>query len=156
MLAKIPLIGPVLANAAALLMPAGLGALAIEPVMAIVKLASPYVPMMPASMFYAVAGLLLGGVVQLLPFGSSQLREKVALAIVSASGGVAYYKFRTGQDVEVITEAQVVEMAGAGFGGLIPGPSTGVYQPPPPVNAQFSAAGGGAWSFGPSSVGGAY
>lgn len=151
MFKRIPVIGPILANAVSMVGPAFLGAISIEPIMALVKLASPYLPMVPASGFYAVAGLVLAGVIPFLPFGSAAFKEKLALACASAAGGVAYYKFRTGQDVEVITEAAVVEMAGAGFGGLIPGPSSGMYQPPAPVPAVFS--GGGYWNVQPSGVG---
>ena len=94
-LKKIPVVGPILAQMAGFVGPAVFGAVGVEPTMMAAKFLAPYVPQLPASLFYAGSGLLLAAVVQKFAPVSPALKQKLAIGIASAAGGVAYYKWRT-------------------------------------------------------------
>lgn len=117
--AKIPLVGGVLASVIGMIGPALFGAVSVEPTMMAAKYLGPYVPSVPTSVFYPVAGLLLAGIVK--AFGpklmSKDLADKFAVACASAGGAVGYYKWRTSQDQEVAAEAGMLEYAGARVAG---------------------------------------
>lgn len=119
MLKKIPIIGGLLSSMAGFLPHSLAGAISVEPVMAITKLLAGYLPAVPASLVYAISGALLASGVGMLPFFAAATKAKLAIAVASAAGGVGYYKMRTGMDAPADNEAAVLEMSGAGFGGLI-------------------------------------
>jgi hypothetical protein len=118
-LAKIPVVGGVLSSIVGLFGPALFGAVSVEPTMLAARYLGPYIPSVPTSVFYPVAGLLLAGIVK--AFGpklmSKDLADKFAVACASAGGAVGYYKWRTSQDQEVAAEAGMLEYAGAHVSG---------------------------------------
>ena len=117
---KIPLVGPVLSNMFSFAPQAVFGALSVEPTMWIAKMAAPFVPMVPASVFYPIVGLFTAAMVQYLPFGSTAMKKQLAIAVASAAGGVGYYKARTGADAEMAAEAGMLELRGVGgLGSLL-------------------------------------
>lgn len=91
---KLPVIGPLIKAIAGFAMPAVLGAVGVEPTMMLAKVAAPYIPGFSSPLFYALSGLVLAGVVGSTKFLGAAFHKKLALAIASASGGVAYYKWR--------------------------------------------------------------
>jgi hypothetical protein len=111
-LAKIPVVGPTLDKALSFLMPAGLGAIAVEPTLMAAKFLGPMMPNLPSSVFYVGTGLLLAGFVASTKFLGAKFHKDLALAIASATGGVAYYKWRTGSDIPVAAEAGALEIHG--------------------------------------------
>ena len=118
-LKKIPLVGGILANMAGFAPQAVFGAISVEPTMMAAKFLAPYVPMVPASMFYPLTGLLVASLVQYLPFGSAAMKKQLAIAVASAAGGVGYYKARTGADAEMAAEAGMLELRGVGNLGSV-------------------------------------
>lgn len=144
MFKKIPVIGGVLSSMFSFLPQSLFGALSMEPVMAVTRIVSGYFPQAPASVVYVGVGLLLASLVPLVPMLSAATKSKLAVAVASASAGVAYYKMRTGLDTEAASEAAQLEMSGAGFGalGALLQRSTGrTFQ----GTGQMSYAGGGMW-----------
>jgi len=113
-LKKVPVVGKLLASAAGFLTPTALGALAVEPTLMVAKFGGRYLPTMPSSWFYVGTGLVLAAAVANTKFFGAAFHKKLALAIASATGGVAYYKWRTGSDVEMATEAGALELHGIG------------------------------------------
>jgi hypothetical protein len=111
-LAKIPVVGPALSKAFSFLMPAGLGAVAVEPTLMAAKFIGPMIPAVPASVFYVGTGLILAGFVASTKFLGAKFHKDLALAIASATGGVAYYKWRTGSDCSAAEEAGALEING--------------------------------------------
>lgn len=96
------------------------GAISVEPVMWIAKMAAPFAPMVPASVFYPLVGLFAASVIQYLPIGDKAMKDKLAIAVASAAGGVGYYKMRTGADMEMAAEAGMLELRGVGgFGSIL-------------------------------------
>lgn len=118
-LKRIPLVGGLLANIFGFAPHALFGALSVEPTMWAAKFLAPFVPMVPASLFYPVVGLLVAAIIKAVPFGSAALRDKLAVAVAAASGGVGYYKARTGMDAEMGAEAGMLELRGVGNLGSI-------------------------------------
>ena len=118
-LRKVPVVGPMLASMAGFTPQAIFGALSVEPTMWIAKMAAPYVPMVPASLFYPITGLFTAALVQYLPFGSPAMKKQLAIAVASAAGGVGYYKARTGADAEMAAEAGMLELRGVGNLGSV-------------------------------------
>lgn len=106
-LAKIPILGGFLSFAPF----AAIGAIMVEPAMWIQDFLGRYVPAFPAPLFYALSGLLLAGLIKMLPgkFLSAGTKDKLAVAAASAAGGVAYYKWRSNGGV---TETVAEELAG--------------------------------------------
>ena len=119
MLKRIPLIGGMLASVFSFAPHALFGAISVEPTMWAAKFLAPFVPMVPASLFYPVVGLIVAAVIKAIPFGSSALRDKLAVAVAAASGGVGYHKARTGMDAEMGAEAGMLELRGVGNLGSI-------------------------------------
>jgi len=118
---KIPVIGPLLANMVGFIGPAAFGALGVEPTMQVAKLVAPYAPQMNASLFYALSALGLAAIVNSKwnPMSKS-MKEKLAIGIASAGGGVAYYKWRTGQDASLSGEYGMLEYGDFQY-AVIPG-----------------------------------
>lgn len=114
MLAKIPVVGPFLASVVSFALPAVAGAVGVEPTMWLASMLGPYVPQIPTSLFYPVASLIAAAVVQ--KFGglvlSPENKEKLAVAIAAGGGAVGYYKWRSGSDGDVASEAGMLEAAG--------------------------------------------
>lgn len=119
MFKSIPFIGPILANMVGFFPQALFGAVSVEPTMWIAKMLSPYLPQVPASVFYAVTGLLVAAAVQMIPGLSASMKKDLAIAASAAAGGVAYYKMRTGVDAEMGAEAGLLELRGVGNLGSI-------------------------------------
>lgn len=113
-LSKIPVIGPLLASFASFLPHAVFGAISVEPTMAVASLVGRFAPGLPASATYALAGSIAAAGISMLPFGSRDLRAKLAIAAASAGGGIAYYKWRSGQDTDAGSEMHGLMMAGYG------------------------------------------
>lgn len=119
-LRKIPLVGGMLSNIAGFAPHALFGALSVEPTMWVAKMAAPFLPMVPASVFYPLTGLFVAAMVKYLPFGSAAMKKQLAIAVASAAGGVGYYKARTGADAEMAAEAGLLELRGVGnLGSLL-------------------------------------
>lgn len=131
-LRKIPLVGGFLAEMFGFIPYAALGALGVEPTMWASTLIAPYAPMMPASLLYAGTGAIVAALVAKFAPVAPATRQKLALAIASAAGGVAYYKWRTGQDAPAAGEMGLLEMKLRGFG------DGGAYNVVPMGNAQGS------------------
>ena len=109
---------------------AALGAISVEPTMMVARLLGDLVgDKIPASLFYSIIGLGLATVVQYLPIKDKTFRDKLSVAVASAAGGVAFYKWRTGMDPSVAQEVGLLQLhgAGSGFGALelFPGPLNG-------------------------------
>jgi hypothetical protein len=119
MLSKIPVIGPTLAAMVSFAVPAVFGAVSVEPVMWVAKALAPFVPQVPASLFYPVVGVLVASLIRFVPGLSTETKKSLALAVASAAGGVGYYKARTGADAEMATEAGLLELRGVGGLGSI-------------------------------------
>ena len=114
MLKKVPVVGGMLAKMAAFAPYSAFGALGVEPTMIAAKFLGPYLPQVPASVFYAGTGLLVAALIQnFLPVAPAT-RAKLAIAVASAAGGVGYYKWRTGQDTDVATETGALMLSGVG------------------------------------------
>ncbi len=115
MLRKIPVIGGLLSTAAGFIGPTLAGILGVEPTMLAAKFLGQYVPAMNSSLFYVLVSLGLAAVAgTYLPINPAT-RKLIATGIASAGGGVAYYKWRTGQD-----GAMSGEMAGLpAYSGLL-------------------------------------
>ena len=129
-IAKIPFIGKPLSMMWSFGPAALIGAISVEPTMMLARLLGPMLGgNVPASLFYAVTGLALATIVQYLPIADKNFREKLSVAVASAAGGVAFYKWRTGMDTSVSQEVGLLELhgAGTGFGALelFPGPLNG-------------------------------
>jgi hypothetical protein len=107
-----------------------LGAISVEPTMMVARLLGNVVgDKLPASLFYSIIGLGMATVVQYLPIKDKAFRDKLSVAVASAAGGVAFYKWRTGMDTSAATEVGLLQLhgAGTGFGALelFPGPLNG-------------------------------
>ena len=129
-LSKIPVVGKPLALMYGFAPAALLGAISVEPTMMIARLLGNMVgDKLPASLFYSIIGLGLATVVQYLPIKNKSFRDKLSVAVASAAGGVAFYKWRTGMDTDAATEVGLLQLHGAGngFGALelFPGPLNG-------------------------------
>ena len=119
-LKKIPFVGGTLAAMVDFLPQALFGAVSVEPTIMVAKFLSPYMPQMPASVFYGATGLLVASLVRFIPGLTKSTKDKLAIAVASAAGGVAYYKMRTGSDTEMASEAGMLELRGVGnLGGLL-------------------------------------
>lgn len=117
---KIPVVGPVLSSMFGFAIPAVFGAVSVEPVMWVAKALAPFVPQVPASLFYPLVGVLVAALVRFVPGLSPETKRSLALAVASAAGGVGYYKARTGADAEMATEAGLLELRGVGgFGSIL-------------------------------------
>lgn len=133
-LKKFPIIGGLLASMASVLPFAAFGAIGVIPTQFVAGLVARYAPMVPASWVYLLSGALAAALIDNLPVGSKELRQKLAIATMSAAGGVAYYKMSTGQDMDVGDEMAGIAAFGSPFGRLLgmsqsfgnPGP-TAVY-----------------------------
>jgi hypothetical protein len=120
MLGKIPFIGGAAASALGFLPFAIGGALGVEPTLQLARFLSPYLPAIPSSLYYVGTSLVVAALVQKFLPVAPATREKIAVAIAAAGGGVAFYKMRTGQDADVQTETGMLEMAGVGgFAGML-------------------------------------
>ena len=96
------------------------GALSVEPTMWVAQMMAPFAPMMPASFFYPLVGLFVASAIQWIPGIAKVTKDKLAIAVASAAGGVGYYKARTGADAEMINEAGMLEYRGIGsFGSVL-------------------------------------
>jgi len=129
-LKKIPLIGKPLSMMWGFAPLALLGAISVEPTMILTRLIGPmFGDKVPASLFYALVGLGMASIVQYLPIRDKQFRDKLSVAVASAAGGVAFYKWRLGMDASVSEEVGLLQLHGAGsaFGALelFPGPLNG-------------------------------
>ena len=118
-LKKIPLIGGVLASMIGFAAPAAVGAVAVYPTMFAAKMLGKFAPNLNASAFYAGAGLLVAAV--FAKFAPKTImgfsRTNLATAIASAAGGVAAYKWLSGQDTSMAAETAGLSMSGfAGWG----------------------------------------
>ena len=107
-----------------------LGAISVEPTMMVARLLGNMVgDKLPASLFYSIIGLGMATIVQYLPIKDKAFRDKLSVAVASAAGGVAFYKWRTGMDTSASTEVGLLQLHGAGngFGALelFPGPLNG-------------------------------
>lgn len=120
MLGRIPVVGKFLAAMFSFAGPVAFGALGVEPIKQIVKFA-PRLPLigdqlasLPASVMYAGAGLVAAALIK--RFGpmvmSSAMADKFATAVAAAAGGVAYYKWSTGQDTDTASEMGLLEVTG--------------------------------------------
>jgi hypothetical protein len=117
----IPLVGPVLAGAIGVIPTAAIGAVSVEPTMWLASLIGPMLPAgLGSSWLYAGAGLLFAGVTK--AWGPNLIGKRwandLAVAAAAAGGAVAYYKMRTGTDVDVETEVGMLELHGVGLGSL--------------------------------------
>jgi hypothetical protein len=129
-IAKIPLIGKPLAMMWGFLPTAAIGAISVEPLMMLVRAIGPMVgDKVNASVLYGVLGLVLASVVQYIPIKDKSFRDKLSVAVASAAGGVAFYKWRMGMDTTAAQETGLLQLHGAGngFGALelFPGPLNG-------------------------------
>jgi hypothetical protein len=88
----------IMASLTGFLAPAGFGALATEPLIMVADLMARYLPTVPTSLVYAGAGVLTGTGILMLPVGSADQRQKLAIAAASAGGAIGYFHWRTGQD----------------------------------------------------------
>lgn len=132
-LAKIPVIGPVLASAMGYVPHSLFGAVSVEPVLFVTQMASPYLPAaMPFSLTVGLGGLLVGALVKRFGPFSAGTNEKLATACVAASAGVAYYVWRTGDDAPAAEKMGSLVSAGLGnpLAGAIMGDAGGVYMLP--------------------------
>jgi hypothetical protein len=121
MLKGIPIVGPVLAGAIGVIPTAAIGAVSVEPTMWLASLIGPMLPAgLGSSWLYAGAGLLFAGVTK--AWGPNLIGKRwandLAVAAAAAGGAVAYYKMRTGTDVDVETEVGMLELHGVGLGSL--------------------------------------
>lgn len=112
MVGKLPIVGGVLKAMVGFIGPAAFGAIGVEPILLLTKFAAPYVPFIPTSLYYPVAGLILAALVRRFAPVSESMKEKLAIGIASGAGAVGYYKWRTGSDLEVAHEAAGLDMAG--------------------------------------------
>lgn len=112
MFAKIPLVGGFLSGALGFVPFAVGGAVGVEPTMQLASFLAPYLPSIPSSLYYAVVSLVVAAVTSKYAPVAPATREKLAIAIASAGGGVAYYKWRTGQDAELESEAGFLQYSG--------------------------------------------
>lgn len=126
MLRKIPFLGGFLANVVGFLPGSVLGAISVEPVSMLAQLASrwPMLSQVNASLFYALAGMGLAVVVGYLPFIPQGIRKNLQIAMASASGGVAYYMWRSasmggGANSAPQLEEVADDAAGGGISGLL-------------------------------------
>ena len=129
-ISKLPLIGKPLAMMYGFAPAALLGAISVEPTMMVARLLGNVVgDKLPASLFYSIIGLGMATIVQYLPIKDKSFRDKLSVAVASAAGGVAFYKWRTGMDTSAATEVGLLQLhgAGTGFGALelFPGPLNG-------------------------------
>jgi hypothetical protein len=129
-ISKLPLIGKPLAMMYGFAPAALLGAISVEPTMMVARLLGNMVgDKLPASLFYSIIGLGMATIVQYLPIKDKSFRDKLSVAVASAAGGVAFYKWRTGMDTSAATEVGLLQLhgAGTGFGALelFPGPLNG-------------------------------
>lgn len=118
---KIPLIGGLLSSALGYIVPMVLGAIGVEPTMQLAKFTGQYVPNMNSSLFYLGTGIITAALAKmLLPktgFVSGDMAGRIALAIASGAGAVAYYKHRSGDSKDMGSEMGALEVAmGDGFG----------------------------------------
>ena len=95
---------------------AAFGAVGVEPTMMLAKWLTPYYPRLNSSVFYAGSGLLVAALVSRFAPFRSPIRQKLAIAIASAAGGVAYYKWRTGTDAPMAGEYGLLEYGDSAYG----------------------------------------
>lgn len=132
-LAKIPVVGPILASMTSFVPHSLFGAVSVEPVLFVTQMASPYLPAaMPFSLTVGFGGLLVGALVKRFGPFSASTNDKLATACVAASAGVAYYVWRTGDDAPAAEKMGSLVSAGLGnpLAGAIMGDAGGVYQLP--------------------------
>jgi len=115
-LRKIPLIGRPAADMVGFAPYAAFGAAGVEPTMMLAKWLTPYYPRLNSSVFYAGSGLLVAALVSRFAPVSPAIRQKLAIAIASAAGGVAYYKWRTGTDAPMAGEYGLLEYGDSAYG----------------------------------------
>lgn len=110
---------PVIGSALGFLAPAAFGAISVIPTQYAVGLMERWMPSMRADLAFAVSGVVLGSLVQ--AFGGKipvvkNYKTQLAVALASAGGAVAAYKYMTGAGGGTVA----AEKAKAGFYG---GPS---------------------------------
>jgi hypothetical protein len=113
MVKGLPVVGPFLASAISMGGTAVLGAVAVEPTLMLAKFVGPYFPSVSTTVFYPLVALGLAAAVKNYLSGvlGDKMADDFALAIASAGAAVAYYKFRTGSDSDVQSEAAGLEVA---------------------------------------------
>lgn len=112
MLKKIPLLGGLLGSAFGFLPFAAFGALGTEPILWAASGIGRFLPGIPTSLLYALSGTAIAAAVaSFLPGVSPETRKKLAIAVASAGGGIAYYKWRTGEDTDAATEIGALELS---------------------------------------------
>jgi hypothetical protein len=122
----IPVIGPVLAGAVGVIPTAAFGAISVEPTMWLASAVAPFLPEgLGSSWLYAGSGVLFAGIAKAWLPGliGKKWANDLAVAAAAAGGAVAYYKMRTGTDVDIATEVGMLEYSGVGLGALTIGPS---------------------------------
>lgn len=109
---------------AAFLWPAGFGAAATEPLLMVADLAARYFPTLPTSAVYAGAGVITGVGILMVPVGSKEMREKLAIGAASAGGALGYFHWRTNMDAPVAASMSGIRQLGyASPVDLLTGPS---------------------------------
>lgn len=117
-LAKIPVIGPLLASMIGVVGPAAFGAVGVEPILAVSQLAARYAPNLPTTALYPLSGLFLAAATDLY-IGKwiglkPELRRNIAVALAAGGGAVGYYKWRTGQGATAGEEMGALILSGLG------------------------------------------
>jgi len=130
MLKRIPFVGKFLANVIGFAPSSLLGALSVEPVNMLAKLASRWMPDMNASLFYALIGGVAATLVGYLPIPTG-IRGKLQVAIAAGSGAIAYDKWRSAgansgpmeaetlEDIATSNEGNVAGLLGLGEPGIV-------------------------------------
>ena len=119
-LKKLPVVGGPLSDMVGFGPYAAFGAVGVEPTMMLAKYFSPYMPRVNSSVFYAGTGLLVAAIIGRFAPVSPAVRQKLAIAVASAAGGVAYYKWRTGTDASMAGEYGLLEYGDAGAYAVAP------------------------------------
>ena len=119
-LKKLPVVGGPLSDMVGFGPYAAFGAVGVEPTMMLAKYFSPYMPRVNSSVFYAGTGLLVAAIIGRYAPVSPAVRQKLAIAVASAAGGVAYYKWRTGTDASMAGEYGLLEYGDAGAYAVAP------------------------------------
>jgi len=125
-LQQLPLIGGLFG-----FLPASLfGAVSTEPTMMVASIGAGFFPAAPASLLYAASGLVSGALLSFfLPkLGFSRATaHSLATAAASAAGGIAWYKWRTGQDSDAGSEMAGLSQLGYAppLAGFLPQASFG-------------------------------
>ena len=113
-LKRIPVVGPIAADAVGLGIPALFGAVSIEPVMWGLKYAGGYLPKQLQKVSFTIGGMVMGALVKRFLPASPELRRQFAVALATAGGAVDWYRMRQGQGtVQAMTAAEK-----AGWGEL--------------------------------------